>query len=259
MRIVLVMLLVGVAALPACRRKHDTGGVDRSDGKVPEVAVPRRSGPALTIDGQLDEPAWKRAGATGAFVRPHDGLGDPASPVHSEAWLLWDDEALYVAVRVRDRHPTSPFGRDDVDPHVWSAASGIELMLQPGDRGDNRDYYEVQVDVNGAVWDTRFDDYNQPVVRGPGGVRYGHQDWQSGLRRAVHRGNRSYTVELALPWSSLVKRPGLNVPPRAGDVWRANLYAFRDGQRAALAWSPILGQGNFHKAARFGRIQLGSR
>jgi hypothetical protein len=255
-----LITLTALLALEACRRRRDTGGVDRSDGRLPEVSVPRRSGPALTLDGKLDEPAWKHAGATGALVRPGDGLGDPGSPVHSEAWLLWDDEALYLAVRVRDRNPTSPFGRDDVDPHVWSAASGIELMLQPGDRGDNRDYYEIQVDVNGAVWDTRFDDYNQPVVRGPTGVRYGHQDWRSGLRRAVHvdRG-QAYTVELALPWSSVVARSGLAVPPRPGDVWRANLYAFRDGQRAALAWSPILGQGNFHRASRFGRLRFGHR
>jgi hypothetical protein len=44
------------------------------------------------------------------------------------------------------------------------------------------------------------------------------------------------------------------VPPRPGDTWRINLYSFRDGQRAALAWSPTLRRGNFHKASRFGRV-----
>jgi hypothetical protein len=33
-----------------------------------------------------------------------------------------------------------------------------------------------------------------------------------------------------------------------------NFYSFRDGQRDSLAWSPIQGQGNFHRAARFGRV-----
>ncbi len=44
------------------------------------------------------------------------------------------------------------------------------------------------------------------------------------------------------------------IPPKPGDTWRINLYSFRDGQRAALAWSPILGQGNFHRTSRFGKV-----
>jgi hypothetical protein len=44
--------------------------------------------------------------------------------------------------------------------------------------------------------------------------------------------------------------------PSQGDVWRVNLYSFRDGQRQALAWSPILGEGNFHRASRFGRLRF---
>jgi hypothetical protein len=46
------------------------------------------------------------------------------------------------------------------------------------------------------------------------------------------------------------------IPPRPGDIWRLNLYSFRDGQRLALGWSPIRGQGNFHRSSRFGRIQF---
>jgi hypothetical protein len=260
------IVLLAVAALvvtTGCSRRRDTGGTDRSDGALPEVTVPRRTGPTLVIDGRLDEPAWRRAAATGAFVQPGDGRGDRGSPVQAEARLLWDDEALHVGITVRDRAPVSPFHRDDEDPHVWALASGIELMLQPGDYGDGREYYEVQVDVAGAVWDTRFDDYNRPIQRLTGGVRYGHQEWRSSLRRAVHVDRRAgaYTVELSLPWSSLLcsreRRPGLTIPPRPGETWRANLYSFRDGQRHALAWSPILGQGNFHRAARFGRLRFG--
>ena len=37
---------------------------------------------------------------------------------------------------------------------------------------------------------------------------------------------------------------------------RLNLYSFKNGQSASLAWSPIRGQGNFHKSSRFGRIQF---
>jgi hypothetical protein len=33
-----------------------------------------------------------------------------------------------------------------------------------------------------------------------------------------------------------------------------NFYAMQDN--GGVAWSPILGQGNFHKASRFGRVRF---
>lgn len=238
-------------------------GPDRSDGRLPEVVAPQVAPGAITVDGRLDEPAWQSAGKTGPFVDPGSGRPAPESPVAADARLAWDEVHLYLGVVVRDANPGSPFHRDDVDPHVWARASGIELMLQPGDFGDNRHYFEVQVDVAGAVWDTRFDDYNQPRRQIGGLTTFGHQAWQSHVLRAVRvdRAKGRYVVELALPWAALrgpltAARPRLAVPPRAGEVWRLNLYSFRDGQRAALAWSPILGQGNFHRASRFGRLRF---
>jgi hypothetical protein len=129
-------------------------------------------------------------------------------------------------------------------------------MLQPGDPGDNKDYYEVQVDVAGAVFDSHFDDYNAPIT-GSGAARtFGHQEWSSQVERAIHvKPGAFYAVELALPWSALA--PGRTaIPPRPADVWRLNLYTFRDGQRQSLAWSPLRGLGNFHRTARFGRIRF---
>ncbi len=222
------------------------------------VAIGHQSGAlGLVLDGKLDEPAWASAALLGPLVDPGGGQAAPNNhPVYAWARMLWDDRALYVGIVVRDTHPDSPFTADSVDPHVWGASSGVELMLQPGDLGDNRDYYELQVDVNRAVFDSHFDDYNAPITIGPHGKVFGHQEWQSGVERAVYveRGH-FYAIELALPWSALGEAR-VAVPPHPGDVWRLNLYSFRDGQRAALAWSPLRGQGNFHKTARFGRVKF---
>ena len=127
--------------------------------------------------------------------------------------------------------------------------------MQPGDPGDNRDYYELQVDVNGAVFDSHFEDYNAPITGTGSEKRFGHQEWSAQLERAIFRGRGFYSVEVALPWSSLTGARTA-IPPHAGDVWRLNLYSFRDGQRRALAWSPLRGRGNFHKSERFGRVRF---
>jgi len=232
---------------------------DRSDGRLPELTAARVAPGAIRLDGVLDEVVWRGAGnATNALVHPRSGKPDPRSRVQGGAWLAWDDDHLYVAARIDDDAPRAPFPPGSVDPHVWEQSSAIELMLQPGDLGDNRDYFEIQLDPAGALWTTRFDDYNRPIERDAANrpVRFGHEDWNPVVRHGakVHRG--WYAVELALPWRSLTPAR-VPVPPRPGDVWRANLYSFRDGQRDALAWSPLLGRGNFHVAARFGRLHFG--
>ena len=170
--------------------------------------------------------------------------------------MLWDDTYLYVGFTVLDPAPTTPFTSADVDPHLWEKASAVELMIQPGDFGDNANYYEVQVDTVGSVWDTHFDDYNRPVERLPNGMtRFGHQEWEAHVVRAtvVDKQAGRYTMELALPWAAFA--PGRAAsPPHPGDTWRFNLYSFRAGQSDALAWSPTLGRGNFHIASRFGKV-----
>lgn len=222
--------------------------------ELPEHAAPRVDPGAITIDGRLDE--WPPNAFTASLVHPGSGAPVADSPVRGRAALAWDDVRLYLAFVVADADASSPNARDDVDPHVWEAASGVELMLQPGDPGDNREYYEIQVDVNEAVWDTRFDDYNRPITGEGAERRYGHQDWDAGLERSVVvEPGAGYVVEAALPWSAL-SSTRTDVPPKVGDAWRANLYTFRDGQRHSLAWSPLLGEGNFHRASRFGRVRF---
>jgi Carbohydrate family 9 binding domain-like len=219
------------------------------------LAVPRLTG-APVVDGKLDDAAWAGAAVLGPLVDPMGGAPVPKSPVASFARVGFTDEALWLGVVVHDGAPVAPFARDEVDPHVWGKSSGVELVLQPGDPGDNRDYYELQVDVGGAVFDSHFEDYNSPTSGTGAGKIFGHQDWASGVERATYVSRGSfYSVEIKLPWRAIANAR-VAVPPKPGDVWRLNLYSFRDGQRKALAWSPLRGQGNFHRASRFGRVRF---
>jgi hypothetical protein len=251
--------LLFLCGLVACKRAGwDPPAPDRSNGELPSVSARRVPAGGVQIDGRLDEAFWKTADDTGGFVDPSTGKPAGQSRVKGSARVGWDDKNLYLAFVVGDADPSTPFPADAVDPHLWERSSAIEVMLQPGDPANNRHYYELQVDPAGAVWDTRFDDYNEPITAKPtGGRRFGHEDWASGVEKGitVDRAAGRYTIELALPFAALFS-PNASSPPRAGDVWRMNVYSFRDGQRDALAWSPLLGQGNFHRAARFGRLKF---
>jgi hypothetical protein len=251
-------------ALASCvnRQKDPPWARMPSDGTSGEATitgspmnVPRFAAPPV-LDGKLDDAVWSHAATTSAFVEPGSGAAAPGHDVAAFARLGWDEKNLYVGAVVFDRSPFSPFHRDDVDPHDWEKSSAIELMVQPGDPGDNRDYYEIQIDVHGAVFDTHWDDYNKPITNAGAEKVFGHPAWSCKAERAVHLADsRFYSLEIAIPWSAFL--PGRSaLPPKPGDVWRMNLYSFKDGQRRALAWSPIRGQGNFHKSSRFGRVRF---
>jgi hypothetical protein len=265
-------LLVAILVLaPGCSRDTSSTATSasstpagarsaRSPLAVPSLTIPRRKADQpIAIDGELDEPAWKTAADTGAFVDAGSGAPTPPTAIGGSARLLWDDAHLYVAFDVRDRTLTGGFPPDAVDPHLWERDT-VELMIDPDGDGDNRDYFEVQVSPQNLVFDSRFDDYNLPRG-GPAGP-FGHQGWSAKIESAVRlRGSLDddsddddgYVVELRLPWSSLDRAK--KAPPAPGDGWRMNLYAMQDNGGAA--WSPIRGQGNFHKASRFGRVRFG--
>ncbi len=261
MRIVgCVFLVAAVASVGACAKRdepswaklpdHGTSGDSTITGEPAKVV---HFATAPTIDGKLDDAVWNDATVLGPLVDPGGGKEDRASRVASYGKLGWDDKNLYVGMVVRDDSPVSPFKRDDADPHLWEKSSAIELMIQPGDPGDNKDYYEIQMDTKNAIFDTHWDDYNTPIVDGE---VFGHPLWSCKAERAATiDGGRSYTIEAAIPFSAFEKGR-VSFPPKSGDVWRINLYSFRDGQSIALAWSPIKGQGNFHRSSRFGRVKF---
>ncbi|HWO14981.1 MAG TPA: carbohydrate-binding family 9-like protein, partial [Polyangiaceae bacterium] len=212
----------------------------------------------LRIDGVLDEAAWKNAADTGAFVDVKTGSPDEDSPVQGSAKLLWDDKGLIVGATIKDDQVEGGFDKGKPDPHLWTKDC-LEIMVDPEGDGDNQNYYEIQINPQNLVFDSQFDDYNKPRQEPDG--PFGHQEWSAKLESAIQvQGtldkdgdeDQGYVVEARIPWSSFAKAKGAT-PPKAGDAWRLNLYAMQDN--SGVSWSPILGQGNFHKASRFGRVR----
>lgn len=211
---------------------------------------------APLIDGKLDDAAWASAAATGPFVDVATGAPNRLFPVNGSARVLWDDAHLYLAFSVADPKLLGGLEPDRRDQRVWEKAC-VEIMVDPDGDGDNRDYYEIQISPQNLLFDSQFDGYNLPRG-GPAGP-FGHQDWSLAGKTAVQlRGtldrdddqDEGYTVEAAIAWSSFGK--ARRAPPADGDTWRLNFYAMK--HNGGVAWSPILGEGNFHKASRFGRV-----
>jgi len=230
---------------------------------VPTLTVTKlRTTGTIVVDGKDDEAAWKTAADTGAFVDVSTGKPNTSFPVSGSARMLWDDDALYVLVQVQAADFYTGFTSARAQPNDFTAAGQpklwakdtVEMMIEPDAAGINRNYYEVQINPQNRVFKSQFDALQQPSG-GPNGP-FGHEDWDPRLKSAarIHKSPggklKGYTVEAAIPWAGLTKAP--RHPPRPGDVWRINFYAMK--QNAGVSWSPILGQGNFHKASRFGKV-----
>ncbi len=245
----------GIVANISIKRAQPAANL--ASARVPELRVDKLpKGTKIKIDGKLDEDAWKTAPTAGPFVDVRTGRPNPEFPVGGRVKILYDDTNLYLGFDILDKDVTGGFKKGEKDPHLWTKDT-VEIMVDPDGDGDNKDYYEIQINPQNLVFDSQFDDYNKPEKQ-PNGP-FGHQEWSSKLKSAVTVNgtidkpgdkDQGYVVEAAIPWKSFSKAK--TTPPKVGDTWRMNFYAMKNN--SGVGWSAILGQGNFHKASRFGRV-----
>ncbi len=215
----------------------------------------------IVVDGKDDDKAWGAATSTGPFVEVSSGRPNTTFPVNGQAKITWDDTNLYAFYTVKSGELYTGFTDAKAQPNDFTATGQpklwtkdtIEMMVDPDGDGDNKDYYELQINPQNKVFKAQFDTLQQPSG-GPNGP-FGHEDWDPKLKSVVviaKAGDKTdgYNVEIAIPWAGFAK--AANKPPKPGDVWRMNFYAMKNN--GGVSWSPILGKGNFHHAPRFGRV-----
>jgi hypothetical protein len=105
------------------RQKLDLGPADT--GPRPQATAPRLPA-APTVDGRLDE--WPTSDPARTLVLKWAPDRTPSLGPPSQAWVGYDDEALYIAVRnlVKDVKTL------DFASHQWGATDAMEIALQDG-------------------------------------------------------------------------------------------------------------------------------
>ena len=105
------LLALIYASAAAAQQPSDASGAARA------LTLSRaiRATGAIRLDGRLDEPAWSEAPVTDSFTQIDPDEGQPASQ-RTEVRVLFDDDALYVGVRLHDSGPiTARLGRRDMN------------------------------------------------------------------------------------------------------------------------------------------------
>ena len=112
--LVVLPLARAVAQKPPTASTLAPPSASRDSAAVVPIAHAMRTRDVLRIDGRLDEPAWAKAPVTDRFTQIDPTEGAPASQ-RTEVRVLYDDDALYVGVRLHDDGPiTLRLGRRDM-------------------------------------------------------------------------------------------------------------------------------------------------
>jgi parallel beta-helix repeat protein len=102
----------------------------------PTFSVKRRQKP-ITVDGKIDDEEWAWVNFQRGITLGESVHATPASP-KSFAWLCWDDEALYVAIR-----NTVDGGKPLRTEPVWNTSDAVEVAIRV--RGSHRESFPTFV------------------------------------------------------------------------------------------------------------------
>lgn len=246
-----------------------TGPAARADppaATIRRAYLCHRARTPIAVDGKLDDPAWTDAPWSAPFV-DIEGDAKPRPRLRTRMKMLWDDRYFYVAALLEEPHVWGTLTRHD---SVIFRDNDFEVFIDPD--GDNHDYYEFEINALNTGWDLLL-----PKPYRDGG--HARDDWEiSGLKTATHVDgtlndpsdtDRSWSVEIAFPWSALAEHAHRPAPLRDGDQWRVNFsrvewrhtvkgktYHVTPGARQDnWVWSPQ-GVIDMHQPERWGYVQF---
>jgi len=157
---------------------------------VPVMDALRVSSDEIEIDGLMSEGVWARAPIATDFVQMQPDEGKPATE-RTEAWIVYDESALYVAIRAHESEPSEIRGqltrRDDSNELLSDQlAVGIDSYF------DKRTAFIFMVNPVGVQTDLyMFDDVQDDI------------GWDAVWDVATSRDEEGWTAEFRIPFSQL--------------------------------------------------------
>ena len=156
---------------------------------------------APVVDGKLDE--WPTTDAKRTATLAEDPYGAKAAVPPSEAWLGYDAQALYIAMR----HPVSNAAALLPSSHKWGAVDGVEVAFQNASVADRGAILTLYGYPDGKF---TSEDYGgaspAEIAKLAKGVTY----------KAVV-GEREWTCEWRIPFSAC------GFTPQSAPLWAFNL------------------------------------
>jgi len=186
---------------------------------VPRHYVCYRAPSAPRLDGSLDDPAWRAAPWSDAFV-DIEGDRKPLPRFRTRMKMLWDDRYLYVAAELEEPQVWATITQRDA---VIFHDNDFEMFVDPN--GEAKNYVELEINALNTVWDLFL---AKPYRDGGSadnafdilGLRTGVEI--HGTLNDPTDTDSGWTVTMALPWASLERSSHTRSAPQPGQSWRIN-------------------------------------
>ena len=222
----------------------------------------------ITVDGALDEPAWKSADAQGDFRFP---WGDASRGEASSIRVIWSADAVYIGARMSDKHVVAA---GKVAGAIY-ADDMIELHLAP-DAARSQVFFLYEANLNNIA-NAQF------RMSAPDGTNLWFKTWDTaGVLQASKvirgaAGDEAWVIELKIPFAAFDLRRTTGegelprgwkavVPPVNGTTWKFNVArANRDAATGPddysvwsfnghYAYGPGKDKMHFHDQNNFGTL-----
>ncbi|MCC7538782.1 MAG: carbohydrate binding family 9 domain-containing protein [Deltaproteobacteria bacterium] len=216
------------------------GGSERasaSERRSVRAADVRGSG-GVTIDGRLDDAAWRRVSTHGRFVERWPAEGRSA-PVPTTFRVAYDDDALYVGVHCGIATGEVPRGLE-LRRDGGRMGDDDAIVVKLDVRHDRRTTMAFQVNVAGAQLDY--------LATENGATQRFEVDaiWDSATTQSAS----GWTVEMRIPFAAL----GL-APAERERVLGLNVTRLHHARAATYDWSPMPQAAGGLSAAHYGELR----
>ena len=211
----------------------------------PPTYVCYKTANTISVDGKITPEEWGAIPLAPALV---DIEGDkrPAPLLQTHIKMAYNDEGMFFAAILEEPHVWATITEHDA---VIFHDNDFEIFLNP--TNDTHNYLEYEVNALGTYWDL----YLSKPYR-DGGVAL--NGWEfAGIKSAVHVDgtlnnpndtDKSWSVEVFIPWSSMRQVSRGGQAPKAGEQMRVNF--------SRVQWTSKVENGNYVKTPIAGEDKI---
>jgi hypothetical protein len=214
-----LLALLACLAFPAAARAQGAAAPGHAT-PVPVATAVRLEG-AVTIDGRLDEAAWRRATPVAELIQSQPNEGEPATAA-TEVRFLFSDRALYIGARM-----TQPGGV------VAPLARRDQLLDASGDNGSFNSLTTDKLVIRFDPYHNHLDDaWFEVNPAGATGDQFnGDPSWDPVWSAATQVDDDGWTAEIRIPFSQL------RFSPDSVQTWGLQIWRYVDRSNEQTMWA----------------------
>ncbi|OFY27891.1 MAG: hypothetical protein A2275_13690 [Bacteroidetes bacterium RIFOXYA12_FULL_35_11] len=173
---------------------------------------------SITLDGELNEPAWLNASTANGFYTYDPVNGNPATE-KTEVKFLFDDDAIYIGAMMYDSDPSKILKeftkRDGTNPN----ADLFWFTINPNEDGQN--YFQFQVSSVNVQTDIKGSSTGSDI------------GWNAVWFSETKISEKGWCAEIKIPYSAL------RFPNKKEQNWDVNFWRLIRRHRESSSWNFI--------------------